>query len=573
MAAAGTSAATGCGSCDEASLGSDPVGETAESQATPVRAPAPAPSGLVFEASLGGGAETLAALRGLVGRHPIGVVFPTGPAEVIAGLVPGLPVGDAVPDDAPVHLIGIRRGPAPNGQDAQDEVTLVGATRVRTEPGAAAIPGLVPGGPEGALWVGEAPPADAPAAAVINDVVVFGERRDAVEAALAYLAFTRMPRETPAGLHARIPDGFSAELRSRGEQMMGEVTADLLRQATEERARHDSPPDFGEPEVVARHLARGAGQLLGLLSDIGEVRASLVPVVSTTSAPSGQSVRVVVDGAVRPGSALAELLTNAPVGDTSGTRALPANTALALSFFPERSEDAVFDAFAFFRGWREFAGSRLDRRGDAAIDALEEAWETAAGRESIVAAGGGADDAWVATIDPAPESELLPAAVESVAKTSYVATMLADAFDCPPRTTPRRGEPLCPGAPSFVVSENENRRVIGLARAPALFEAGDHASVGAYPEVSRALDMLGTELVVSLMVIPSRLMPVLGLSGAAALQQISRVSTMAARPSPIALGIGRRPRTESDGPNPGVRITLIAPDRAIADALTVIGSI
>jgi len=546
-----------------------------------VRSPAPAPSGLVFEASLGGGAETLAALRGLVGRHPIGVVFPNGPAEVIAGLAPGLPVGDAVPEDAPVHLIGLRRGPAQNGQDGQDEVTLVGATRVRTEPGAASIPGLVPGGPEGSLWVGEAPPADAPAAAVMNDVVVFGERRDAVEAALAYLAFTRMPEETPAGLHARVPEGFSAELRSRGEQMMGEVTADLLRQATEERARHDSPPDFGEPEVVARQLARGAAQLLGLLSDIGEVRASLVPV---TSANSEVTVHVVVDGAVRPGSAFAELLANAPVSDTSGTRALPANTAVALSFFPERSRDEgpegsesdegseVFDAFAFFGGWREFAGQRLDRRAGAAVDALEEAWQTAAGRESIVAAGGGADDAWIAAVDPAPESALAPEAVEGVAKTSYVATMLAEAFDCPPRTTPRRGEALCPNAPSFVVSENESRRVIGLARAPALFETGDQASVGAYPEVSRALDLLGTELVASLVVIPSRLMPVLGLSGAEALQQVSRVSAMAARPSPIALGIGRRPRAEPDGPDPGVRITLVAPGRAIADALTVIGS-
>lgn len=574
LGAAAALCGAGCGSCEDPEADAANGQEGAEgaegAAAAAPRARAPAPEALLFEASLGGGADTLAALRGLAGRHPLGLVLPTSPGEVVAGLVPGLPIGDAIPADAPVHLVGL--GELTQRGQTDEPFTFVGATRLDAAAGTAALGSLVPGGPEGSRWVGPPPAADAPAAAVIDDVLVFGERRDAVEAALPYLAFTAIPRPVDAGLHLRLLAGLGADLQRRGEDAMGEVTAGLLGQAGAERARHDSPPDWGEPEAVARQLGRGATQLLALLPDIGEVRASLTPVARAPSAGSAAAaggVQVTIDGVVRTGSGLGELLANAPVSDAAGTRALPANTAFALSFFPERGGQTAFDAFGAFRSWREFAGSRLGRRGESAVDALEGAWEAAAGRESILALGGGADDAWVAVVDPAPEGELPPEKIEAVIGTDYVTTMLATAFDCPGRIRPRRGEPLCPNAPSLIITENDGRRAVGLGRAANLFETSDHASLGAYPEVVQTLDALGPNLIATLLVFPSRVMPVIGLSGAEQLQQMSRLSAMAARPAPIAIGISRR----GDASETGLRITMVATGAAIEDAVSLLGSL
>jgi hypothetical protein len=296
---------------------------------------------------------------------------------------------------------------------------------------------------------------------------------------------------------------------------------------------------------------------LSFLPDLGAISGHL-------SVEDGVAT-LTLDADVREGSPLARRLSETEPGDTSELEALPANTAFAWSIRAPSEEASLF---SFSEAFTDVAGNRLDTRGRAAVDAFAASWDTAHRDETIFAAGGGVDDAWIAAVLPRPRAELADSALGAVVGTRYLATLFGLVFECdrPPR--PRVGAPICPGAPAIFSTRSDTRAAVGLARDLALGESlsgSPAARLGAEPDVSRALHALGDALVMSIVLLPSRVMPLAGLSGSESLTRISRFSALAARPAPIALGVSR-----SEG---RLRVTVHASGGAIEDAVTLFGSL
>jgi hypothetical protein len=224
------------------------------------------------------------------------------------------------------------------------------------------------------------------------------------------------------------------------------------------------------------------------------------------------------------------------------------------------------ELFSFSDAFIDIAGPRLDARGRDTVKEFAAAWDAAYAHRLVVAGGGGAEDAWLATLLPGPRAEIPERVVGDVIGTRYVSTLLGLLFECarPPRA--RVGAPICPSAPTIVSTQGYSSALLGLMRSPDRFQALDAGPrFGAEPDVGRALNAIGDELVMSAVVVPSRIMPLAGLSNSEALARISRLSALAARPAPIALGVA-----PAEG---GVHVTISASDQAIQDALTLFGSL
>jgi len=513
---------------------------------------------MLWELSLGGGSQTLGAVRALLRTHPLRLAIPESPAELVSRFASGLDVGERIAADAPMHAISVVDG------DSSRNVVAV-PIRVDPDPShplGAAIP-VVPGGPEGGFWIGAAPADDAHAAvALVDDVLVFGESAGALRLALPYLAFTLAPREIEPGLSISFREAVGGELRAMLEAALRAGVTEELERARSERERHDAPPDFGEPEAVIRSASRFAETWLAYLPDVGATTLRV--------AIGDGSITATLDAQVREGSPLAERLDTTPSGDTSSLAALPADSAVALSF---RTPVDREPRFSFTEALTQIAGDRLDERGREAALSLGTAWEEARGPETILAAGGGAEDAWLFVALPGARQALPESAMRDVLGTRYLGTLFGAAFDCarPPR--PRFGAALCDGAPSLFLGAGAPRGeallpgmtpVVGLARdvdGMNAFAPRTGASFGSEPDISRALSALGDDQLLTLVVIPSRLLGTGGLSNNEGLRRLAGASALSARSAPVALGISKT--------DEGLRVTLHGSDSGIEDALGV----
>jgi hypothetical protein len=509
---------------------------------------------MAFEVSLFGGAETLREARRFVGRHPARFMMPSTPGELVERMLSeDIGLADRIAEDATLHAVGVDAG-------------WVIAVRIRRDDDPAHPLGndvpVFPGAPEGAVWVGRAPEGDLEeAAALVGDVLILSERAGALREALPYAAFTLAaadPPSEPEGrvLWAKLAGQLPGEMRQMLEALVEGAMAEELGRIREERAEHDEAPAFGEPEAVVEHAARFARAWLAYLPDVGESDISL-------SFDAG-TAKLTLRAAVREGSPLAARLADTPRGGVGELAALPQSTAFAVSI---RSAPDAEERFSFLDAFEDVAGDRLSATEQSAIEALSTAWDEARGSETLVAAGGGAEDAWLVTALPAPRGELAEDALARVVGVRFSASLLGVLFDCPRPPRPRFGTALCPNAPALSFARSDARTVFGLARdgsAAAAIAESDGARLSSEPDVERALGALGDELVFAAVVFPSRIMPLGGLSGSEPLQRLSRVSALAARPAPVAMGIGT-----DDGE---LVLQIVASDRAIEDAVGLAGS-
>jgi hypothetical protein len=538
----------GCGSCDE----DEAARETAAAVAA--REPVPPPDGMTFEASLFGGAETLREARRFVGRHPARFMMPDAPGELVERMVSeDIGLAERVADDAALHAVGVEEG-------------WVLAVPIQTDddpahPLGSDVP-TVAGAPEGAVWVGRAPEGDLDeAVALAGDVLVLSERSAALREALPYAAFTLAAADPPDAsegpvMRAKLARELPGQIRQLLEALIEGAMAEELGRIREEREEHDEAPDFGEPEAVVEHAARFARTWLAYLPDLEESELALVLDAGTA--------KLTLRASVREGSPLAVRLAETPAGGVDEIAALPRNTAFAVS---TRSAPDAAERFSFLEAFHDIAGERLSAGEQSALEALSAAWDEARGPETLVAAGGGAEDAWLVASLPAPRDALEQSALARVFGARFSASLLGILFDCPRPPRPRFGAALCPGAPTLSFARSEARTVFGLARggsAAATVADGEGARLAAEPDVERALSALGDELIFAMVIFPSRIMPLGGLSGSEPLQRLSRVSALAARPAPMAMGIGR-----DEGE---LVMTVVASDRAIEDAVGLAGS-
>jgi hypothetical protein len=537
--------------CDR--CGDDGPGATAES---PVREPVPPPEGLAWELSIGGGAE---AMRAMNARLPPGrarLLVPETPGELVDRMLSGIELGGRVADDASFHALGLR---------LSDGVWNVSAVRVTLDPTPTplgeGVP-LHPGAPAEGRFVGSVPDDEDVAAVLVDDVLVFGERRAAVERAMEYLAFTRVPADVPDGISLRTAPDVARDVRAVLDQLVRRTAGDMRSAAVEARGEHDTPPDFGDPETLVAVVEESLTGWIALLPDVGELRASLEP------GDEGLTLDAELD--VRDGSPLAEILARTPTGDAAALEALPDGTSLAWLVRSVRHEAAS----SFVADIARVAGDRLTAPDRAALDALAASLAALSGDARVVALGGIDDGAFALYGVASPAVPFDRETLRAAASRPFVASVLGRAFGCaPPRAFAFRGDltertlgadddatihtssfPIC-GDRFVFVREGAGTLSIGAGRGIVR-----RAEPESHPDVARAVRALGGELVFALVFVPSRVAAAAPLVEIGPLQAIAARLDAAERDAPIALGISKR-----EG---GLALRVVVTTSAIEDALT-----
>jgi hypothetical protein len=211
-----------------------------------------------------------------------------------------------------------------------------GGPRNTSRPGGAANLAIVPATP------------DAPA------LLVAAASAEHLAATLPYLAFAAFEPK-PEGLHARFPERrFAEDLRPWLERTATELVRQGRASIASERARHDRPPELGDPEVVLDRVATLADRLAALVADLGPTELSL-----TTDA-AGAHLRMASAVADSP---LRDVLTSSPDVALDAAR-LPEGTALAVTW-PEAELLPIVLALA---------GERLDEASRAELSAWAARW-------------------------------------------------------------------------------------------------------------------------------------------------------------------------------------------------------
>lgn len=533
----------------------------------PDRTPAAEPEGLAAAVSFGGGRAVMAELRSGVESAAVRTFLPESPAALYERFVP-LPEAalDRIPDDAPVHVAVVREG--------EDHLRLAVATRVRTEASATHPLGVEvpmgPDGPHGSRWLFGAPRTGDLAVALIDDVVVAARDREVLARTIRYLAFTRMPAEVEPGLSVRVVDGVVASaVRPMLDRALREQLSTWRRAAAAERARHDTPPELGDPEAVIALVEQSASPKIALLPDVGEVRLRLQPVRGT--------IVLTVDAAVRPDSPLARELEGASTGAPLDLGALPVEVALGLSL--PRSDDPVDPVAAL----AEVGGARLDARAARSVAAGWAALTRARGDRTLWALGAAADDSWalVGSAGQAPDAEALRAGVAAPYARDVVGALVGcEGPASPGRLTASPGAEhvragaLCatadgpgwaiaapPGAFAVTVSRSGGRAAGGVGDAVAARFVDPAAAGGlrADADVARALASLGDGTLLGGVLTPSRLLGALAVLGAPPLRRAAAASPPRGR-SPIVFALVR---TEA-----GVGLRAMATPAALDDAAT-----
>lgn len=442
------------------------------------------------------------------------------------------------------------------------EAELVWAFAIEPLPAAAASAGAEdetlatePGAPRGARWVVGEP------VAIAGDVAIAGSSRARVEAALAYLAFTAMPRAASSGrvVLTATRELVVSALRPIADAALGRWARDARASAEAAMRAHAEPPALGAPDRFVERVRARAAEWIAYLPDLSDVRVEL--------AAQDGGLRVSIDAVVADGSPLAGLLAESPPGELGGIAALPEGTALALALrsSPEarrtRTERWLAD-LADVAGERLGAGERVELGATAA------GWDAALGQTSLWALGRTEAGlfALVAGPDaaPAPPDDPALRPFWGARSRPYTSLLVAGVAGCEP-DEPRGEAPLviCEGARFDAGRGAAGGLVAAIAPedAGALAEAtlaalgGSRAAFAASPDVARALaPHAAAPGHFALALVPSR---VLGLLAAA-----ERMRAPSAAP-PAALVLSGRPG------EPGhVVLSLTADAAAVADSVS-----
>lgn len=440
------------------------------------------------------------------------------------------------------------RGPsAPaEGSSAPDETS-----RSPDEP---SIP-TEPGAPRGARWIVGA------AVAVAGEVAIAGPSRERVEGALAYLAFTAMPRAATSasivvtGTHELV----TRVLRPRADAWLTGAARDARASAEAAMRAHAEPPVLGAPDRFVDRVRARLAEWIAYLPDLTEVRVAL------GAAHGGLSLEI--DGAPADGSPLAMLLEGLPNGDLGSMASVPERAAVAvvLRSTPDarraRSERLLADV-------ADVAGDRLSVDERAAFGRAMLAWDRALTETSLWALG--RSDAGLFAIVGSPDAPA--AAADDIALAPfwgprarpYQNALIGALVGCDP-AEPLGAPPLalCGGArfdasraesgPFVVAVSAEDAGPIAETTRAAL--EASRPVLGASPDVARALAPHRAPGFFALALVPSR---VLGLL--AALQRVRAPSD--APPRAIVLSARR-----TDAGHVSILLTADAP--ALRDALAV----
>ncbi len=517
------------GSCDDA--------------AGPAAARPEPPEGLLAEVSITG---TDALLRGLAEQsrsESVRSILPRTAQDLADRLarVPPAAIERAAPGASLFYLLVDRDGAAR------------AALAIELTPGielGPAVP-LVDGGPHGSTFLFRRPGADEPAQVRSGDTIVWVERTADLEALLPY-AVASLRAEGPPAVSVRVPDGVAGgPLRSALDARLESFVTSSRASLAAERARHDTGPALGDPEVALDRLAGAARALLAFLPDVGEVAATI------TAPPGGTDLDATI--AVRDGSPLARAIAAQPVGPAFGLAALPPSTALALS--SRRPEAGPPSALPLLRA---VGGERIDAASDAALDAVEAELAEPAGTPSIVAMGGSVRGGWIAYGREAGDALRDREVLRRLVGVPYVAGVVGAAVGCEGAATP--GEftafgpldvaPVCeraaPPYPMLQWSREGGALAFGLtdqadpraAPHPAPRELAQGLAghteglLGADPDGARALEAASGDVLFAGVVAPSRIFASLALFDSPVLRRVAAAFTAPPFPAPTVVALG-----------------------------------
>lgn len=365
------------------------------------------------------------------------------------------------------------------------------------------------GAPRGARWIVGEP------IAIAGEIAIAGPSRQRVEAALAYLAFTAMPRApAPANLVVTATRELLVRvLRPMADGWLAGVARDARASAEAAMRAHAEPPLLGAPDRFVDRVRARLAEFIAYLPDLSELRVAL------GAAHGGLALEI--DGPPADGSPLAELLSGLAEGDLGSMASVPERTALAvmLRSTPDarraRSERLLADV-------ADVAGDRLSADERAAFDATMASWDGGLGDTSLWALGRSAAGlfALVAGPDapPAAPGDAALAPFWGPRARPYESALVGALVGCDP-VEPRGAPPLalCGGArvdasraesgPFVVAITAEDAGPIAETTLAAL--AASRPVLAASPDVTRALGPHAAPGFFALALIPSRVLGLL----------------------------------------------------------------
>ena len=529
----------GCGSCGRSASRDG----GAANAAAPVVAP---PAGLTAEVGVDDLGALLAALRLQTSPEVARMLFPDNAVAVVEQRAP-IPeaLRPHIPANARMRGLMVKIG------DGMHEIFAVRVTRNAdaAHPLGAEI-ALVDGAPHGAKWVMAAPATGAPAIALLDDVLVIGDDTTVLETALPYLVNVAMRADVGPGMRMRMaPGALGGPLRAVLDNAISAQSESAIAAAREERARHEEAPAFGEPEQVVTMARDDARRLLAYLPDAGEVIGTLRVL------PHGIDFDLRV--AVTAGTPLAREVAGLAAGVPFGVAALPRTIALARSTQYDEHARAL-------EGIIRLAGDRLPAADRAKLEAAETALRASAGPAHVLGLGGGVDGAYLLYGAAARATPFDAETLRTALALPFVSGTVGSVIGCPALTpTPIRDDApsaLCRRSegpfPQLEVLRAEGVLAIALETArtanaphpaPRAFVAGiarpGTGTLGESPDVARALTALGQNVVTTIVVVPTNLVPSLGFFDVPILRRIAMAPAGDETLAPTFLAVTR----ETDG--------------------------
>ena len=524
---------------------------------------------MAWEATTGGSPGVLSEIRALL-PEPIDVAMPSTPGAIFERVVPHLALADVVPADATVHAIAV---------SVDASAGLVAGVRLASvSEGAELAPGLplLDGAPHGGRWVGEPPGASSPAAMVLGDVLIASDHPATLALGAPYVAWAVArggaggddDEESSPGITVRFPETFAGRsLRSIVEARVETWASGARESIGRERARHEAPPAFGDPEALVSLAEERAREWLAYLPDAGEVRV--------TAQPSQVGLVVRLSARVTAGSPLARALDAQRAVEPEALLTLPDGVAGAWISGGDAGDDPSLARETIER----LGGERLDEEARAGLAAAETSIRSS--EMAITALGTTGGSPWLAVAArPSLDAESLRSALGA----AFVRDVGGALLGCESALAPAafrdeaqaRVSPLCarrPGAsdgdalapPILLSATAEGAAAIAVARTDASSlgivtgtarrlggDAAAAGGAGSSPDIARTVAALDDPAIAAVLVVPSRLF-----GAATLLPAFGRAGSDGGRPAPIGWSVSR---TEE-----GLRVTIVATEDALED--------
>lgn len=487
-------------------------------------APPPPPEGYVGEVGVDDLGALLTALRSQASPEVGRLLFPESTAAVVEqfGALPE-PLRAHLPANARMRSIIVK-----SGEDIR------GALAVRITRNADPVRplgpeiALVDGAPHGAKWVMGAPAQGAPAIALLDDVLLVGDDRAVLEAVTPYLVRVALRADVGDGVRMRTaPGALGGPLRATLDQLISRQAEQGAAAARAERARHDEAPAFGEPEQAVTMMRDDARRLLAYLPDAGEVVGALRVL------PHGIDLDVRI--AVQPGSPLAREVAAVEVSVPFAVAGLPRSIAIARASTHPQDERAL-------DGIVRLAGNRLSDADRAKLEAAETALRAASGPAHVSGIGGSREGAYVLYGGRPRGPALDVEALRGGLTLPFVGGLVGVVVGCENVTLGALRDdapsPLCrrsaPPYPQIELARGDALLTLALSSVQAsgsshpavrtfVASAGRAASgtLGESPDVARALSALGEHVVTAIVIVPTNIVPSLGLFDVPVLRRIA----------------------------------------------------